>query len=261
MSEYGFCNLSAAPCRREASDKSEMVTQFLFGEYFEILESYKSWILVRSGIDKYEGWMDRKQYLPVSHETFQMLKKAKPAYTADLIGVIRDEAEAVSFPVSIGSMLYSQPGNSEFRIENHTFRYEGNVVEPSGKIERAALVEDAYTFLNTPYLWGGRTPLGIDCSGFTQMVYRLSGFSLPRDAWQQAQLGETLNFPEEARPGDLAFFDNKEGRITHTGIVLDKSRIIHASGRVRIDTFDHLGIYNREGSAYTHSLRVLKKFF
>ncbi len=261
MIQYGFCNLSVAPCRKEASDKSEMVTQLLFGEYFEILESYKSWILVRSGIDKYEGWMDTKQYLPIRQDTYQILKKGKLRCTADIIGVMRDETAGISYPVPIGCLLHDNTDNGDFSIGKSTFRYQGNIVEPSGKIERKGLVEDAYTFLNTPYLWGGRTPLGIDCSGFTQMVFRLNGFNLPRDAWQQAQIGDTLTFPEEAQPGDLAFFDNKEGRITHTGIVLDKARIIHASGKVRIDKLDHIGIFNTEMNGYSHNLRVLKKVF
>lgn len=261
MSTYGFCNLSIVPCRKEAADKSEMVTQFLFGEYFEVLESYKSWLLVRSGIDKYEGWIDRKQHLPISGETFEMLKNGKPAYTADIVGVMRDVSAGVSFPVTIGSLLHGAADKMEFAIEGHNYRYQGNIVTPNGKIDATVLAEDAFTFLNAPYLWGGRTPMGIDCSGFTQMIFRLSGLQLPRDAWQQAQLGDTLSFPEEARQGDLAFFDNNEGRITHTGMVLDNSRIIHASGRVRIDKLDHLGIFNEERNGYTHNLRVLKRIF
>jgi gamma-D-glutamyl-L-lysine dipeptidyl-peptidase len=261
MNTFGFCNLSAVPCRKEASDKSEMVTQFLFGEFFEILEEYKSWLLVRSGIDKYEGWMDRKQFLPVSEETYRYLKSDIPSCTADVVGVMQNVSTGTSFPVTQGCLLHSVSKSNEFTIEKSTFRYQGNVANPLGKIVRADLVEDAFTYLNAPYLWGGRTPLGIDCSGFTQMVYRLSGLLLPRDAYQQAELGETLSFPEEAKAGDLAFFDNNEGRITHTGIVLDNFQVIHASGMVRIDNFDHLGIYNKEKNGYTHNLRILKKMF
>lgn len=261
MNQFGFCNLSIAPCRKEASDKSEMVTQFLFGEYFEILENYKSWMLVRSGIDKYEGWMDNKQYLPVSRETYQILKNGKHCYAADVIGVMRDVGAGMSFPITAGSIIHSSLGKGEFTIQNSSYKYEGTMVEPAQKIERASVVEDAYTFLNAPYLWGGRSPLGIDCSGFTQLVFQLNGLLLPRDAWQQAQLGEILSFPEEAQAGDLAFFDNNEGRITHTGIVLEQSKIIHASGKVKIDMLDHVGIFNQQKNGYTHNLRVLKKLF
>lgn len=260
MSSFGFCNLSIVPCRKEASDKSEMVTQLLFGEYFEVLEEYKSWILVRSGIDGYEGWTDQKQCLPISKETFQLLKKASPAYTSDVVGIITDISEDISFPVTMGCMLPFLKGN-EFTIEKKKYAYEGNTVTPSGKIKRSGIIEDAFTFLNAPYLWGGRTPLGIDCSGFTQMIYRLNGMQLKRDASQQVEQGEALSFPEEAEPGDLAFFDNEEGRITHVGIVLENMQIIHASGKVHVDKFDHVGIYNAEKKLYTHNLRVLKKMF
>jgi len=258
MSSFGYCNLSIVPCRKDTSDRSEMVTQLLFGEYFEITEEYKSWIRIRSGIDGYEGWIDIKQYQPVSKDTYQSLKKHTPAYVADILGVLTDETDNVSYPVTIGSVLHFTKGK-EMVIEKKKYSYQGNVLTPSGKVNRSKLVEDAFTFLNSPYLWGGRTPLGIDCSGFTQMVYRLNGISLKRDASQQVEQGLALSFPEEAEAGDLAFFDNEEGAITHVGIVLEDGQIIHASGKVHVDKFDHLGIYSESQKRYTHSLRVLKK--
>jgi len=260
MSAFGFCNLSIVPCRKDTSDKSEMVTQLLFGEYFEVLEEYKNWILIRSGIDSYKGWIDRKQQLPISKDTYQSLKKSQAAVAADIVGVLTDVSSDISFPITMGCLLPFVKGK-ELVIEKKKYQYQGNTVTPSGKIKRDELVQDAFAFLNAPYLWGGRTPLGIDCSGLTQMVYRLNGMSIPRDASQQVELGEALSFPEEAEPGDLAFFDNAEGRITHVGIVLKNSQIIHASGRVHVDKFDHLGIYNEEKQGYTHNLRVLKKMF
>ena len=124
--------------------------------------------------------------------------------------------------------------------------------------DRNTLIETALSYTGTPYLWGGRTTFGIDCSGFTQMVYRMNGIYLPRDASQQAKKGTTLSFLEECQPGDLAFFDNAEGAIVHVGIVMEDYKIIHSSGRVRIDTLDHSGIYNEELGKHTHKLRVLK---
>jgi cell wall-associated NlpC family hydrolase len=237
-----------------------MVTQLLFGEYFEVTEEYKNWVRIRSGIDGYEGWIDVKQYQSVSKDTYQSLKKHALTYVADILGVMTDETDNVSFPVTIGSLLHFTKGK-EIVIEKKKYSYLGNVLSPSGKIKRSKLVEDAFTFLNTPYLWGGRTPLGIDCSGFTQMVYRLNGYALKRDASQQVEQGEALSFPEEAEAGDLAFFDNEDGNITHVGIVLEKGQIIHASCKVHVDKFDHLGIYSETQKRYTHSLRVLKKMF
>jgi gamma-D-glutamyl-L-lysine dipeptidyl-peptidase len=113
--------------------------------------------------------------------------------------------------------------------------------------------------LNSPYLWGGKTPFGIDCSGFTQMAYKLAGIKLRRDAWQQAEQGHTINLLEETEPGDLAFFDNDEGNIVHVGIILRDHKIIHAAGKVRIDSIDHYGINNKELKKYTHKLRLIKR--
>ncbi|MGK0175927.1 MAG: cell wall-associated NlpC family hydrolase, partial [Ulvibacter sp.] len=121
------------------------------------------------------------------------------------------------------------------------------------------LINTAFMYLNTPYLWGGKTPFGIDCSGLTQMVYKLCGYKLLRDASQQAMQGEVLSFIEESEPGDLAFFDNSEGDIVHVGIIMKDNYIIHAHGKVRIDRIDHSGIYNIDTRRHTHKLRVIKK--
>ena len=140
-------------------------------------------------------------------------------------------------------------------ILNHS--HDGNIIE--GKTAKANLVQTAFLYLNAPYLWGGKTPFGIDCSGFTQMVYKLNGYKLLRDASQQATQGEALSFIEESEPGDLAFFDNNEGVITHVGIIMKDNYIIHAHGKVRVDRLDHSGIYNVDKKMHTHKLRVIKK--
>jgi len=121
------------------------------------------------------------------------------------------------------------------------------------------LAKTAYLFLNAPYLWGGRNLLGIDCSGFTQIVYKINGIPLDRDASQQALQGQTLSFIEESEAGDLAFFDDTEGNITHVGLLLEDHHIIHASGCVRIDRIDQSGIFNSETQSHTHKLRFIKK--
>jgi cell wall-associated NlpC family hydrolase len=254
---HGIVHLSVIPVRREPSDKSEMVTQLLFGDAIKVTEQNGSWHKIVNAFDGYEGWIDRKQYLPVSKNTFDQLDKNFPAVSTDLFQLITDKQTNESFPVVLGSSLPFFE-NGECQIEDRIFSFEGNVRSANEKISRDSIVETAMMFQNAPYLWGGRSPLGIDCSGFTQQVFKANGIKLKRDAFQQADAGVPYSFVEEAQPGDLAFFDNEEGRIVHVGIVITDNRIIHASGKVRVDHFDHYGIFTPERGGYTHNLRVIK---
>ena len=162
-------------------------------------------------------------------------------------------------PVVIGSSL-PLFNEHKFNFGGVDFTFDGNVID-SDKSDITRLLEHAYMYLNSPYLWGGRSPFGIDCSGFTQIVFKLCGIVLQRDARLQAEHGTTINLIEESKPGDLAFFDNAEGKISHVGIIIPGNQIMHASGRVRIDKIDHQGIYNEELKGYSHNLRVIKRYF
>jgi cell wall-associated NlpC family hydrolase len=255
--KYGICNLSIIPARKEPSDSSEMVTQFLFGELVEILARKENWLCVKSYSDNYECWIDHKQINPIYPEIFELLCEAKKSIVTDLISVVKNEETGMLFPISAGATLFNYNGNLA-RMNGFNYVYEGEWRSWENKGNRKHLVDSAYLFLNTPYLWGGKSPFGIDCSGFTQLVYKMNGYAISRDARQQAEQGKALNFIEEAKEGDLAFFDNNEGKIIHVGIVLSGNKIIHASGKVRIDTFDHQGIYNIELEKYTHRLRIIK---
>ncbi|MDQ3046120.1 MAG: C40 family peptidase [Bacteroidota bacterium] len=255
---FGICNLSIIPCRKEPSDRSEMVTQLLFGDFFEVLETQGNWCHIRNHFDKYECWIDKKQFLPIAKHTFEILASTEIFCTNELIQVMTDNHSGNLFPVLIGSSLPAFD-NGECVVENHSYNYEGAFVNGELPFSKSGLIETAMLYLNAPYLWGGRGPFGIDCSGFTQIVYKLNGLQIKRDAYQQAEQGETLSFVEEAEAGDLAFFDNDEGKIVHVGIVLENNKIIHASGKVRIDGFDHQGIYNNEKRDYSHRLRLLKR--
>lgn len=255
---YGICNLSVVPCRAEPSDKSEMVTQLLFGEHFKIIEIQPKWVKIKNAFDGYEAWIDKKQFLSIEQHTYELLNSTEAYYSTELIQIISDTKTNTLFPIVIGSNLPNLD-NNEITIENNVFLFEGNFIKSFQKFAKDNLLETAMLFLNSPYLWGGRSPMGIDCSGFTQLVYKMNGVKILRDAYQQAEQGETLSFVEEAEPGDLAFFDNEEGRIVHVGIVMDDNKIIHASGKVRIDGFDHHGIFNNDLKTYTHQLRLLKK--
>ena len=246
--QYGLGHLSISPVRLEPSDTSEMVTQLLYGEHIKVLEQRRKWSRIRIGYDKYEGWIDNKQYVSITEEDYQKLADLNPSYSTDLVEYIQDEEKHL-IPIVLGSSL------AGINFLKHQF--DGNSC--SGVQDKSNLLKTAFLYLNAPYLWGGKTPFGIDCSGFTQMVYKINGYELLRDASQQATQGVPLSFIEESEPGDLAFFDNAEGNIIHVGIIMQDNYIIHAHGSVRIDRLDHSGIYNVEKRTHTHKLRVIKK--
>ena len=250
---FGIGNLAIIPLRIEPNDRSEIVSQVLFGEHFEVIDKLKQWSKIKLQYDNYEGWIDTKQFQPISKDEFNSLSSQEIVLNGDLIDYITADNNFMMH-IPLGATLTFLE-DSKVNISNYEF--EGAKV--SGIKPKSELIKTAFMYLNAPYLWGGKTPFGIDCSGFTQMVYKLNGYKLLRDAAQQASQGIPLSFIEESEPGDLAFFDNEEGNIIHVGIIMENNYIIHASGKVRIDRLDHLGIYNAETKRHTHKLRVIKK--
>jgi hypothetical protein len=235
-------NVAVAPLRKEPSDRSEMISQALFGEGLIVLDQNEKWAMVRMELDGYEGWIDRKQMSEqISDNRGQIIKQAFASCKLH-------DGSVITLPAG----AWMDDSIAQDNIMNKPWAGSAQDIEDCAK-----------QFLNAPYLWGGRTLMGIDCSGFTQLVMRLNGVELPRDAYQQAECGETVSFLEETKTGDLAFFDNADGRIIHVGIVLkdqhDRNTIIHASGKVRIDMIDHQGIYNRDTGSYSHQLRIVKR--
>lgn len=237
------------------SDQAELVSQVVFGEHMKVLELRKEWSRIRLAYDGYEGWIDNKQYLKISKEEYRQLEEDENVLAGNLVDFISDDRETLSV-ITLGANLPNFK-NNRFSIGTTQYQYEGTCLQ--GKQAKNKLLGTAFLFLNAPYLWGGKTPFGIDCSGFTQMVYKLNGHKLLRDASQQATQGETLSFIEESEPGDLAFFDDQEGNIIHVGIIMKDNYIIHAHGKVRVDRIDHSGIYNVDKKKHTHKLRVIKK--
>ncbi|MDZ7740635.1 MAG: C40 family peptidase [Bacteroidota bacterium] len=253
--DFGLILLSVIPVRAEPDNRSEMVNQLLFGELLIKSEAYKNWARIRSVYDHYEGWVDQKQITFIDEEEFNRIRNAQAFYSTDPVSVIRDRESGRYTPVLIGS-CFPDIKNREFMLNGAAISFEGKF--SGGTYSREKLIETAYLYMHSPYLWGGRSPFGIDCSGLIQMIYKINGIAIARDASEQAKQGETLSLMTEARTGDLVFFDDDEGQIIHVGMLLGEDKIIHASGRVRIDSIDHQGIYNRELSKYTHTLRLIK---
>ena len=251
--------VAVAPLRGEAAHQSEMISQLLFGEPAEIVEGTE---LLQTGTftkikclhDGYVGWCQSAQLALVPDE---IVMRKSNAIMPHVFNKMLLNGTEMMLPFGSSLALFQ---NSILKLSNLTFNYEGEVLIP-GQInfDLASVKQVAALFMNTPYLWGGRSIFGIDCSGFVQQVYQYFDIRLPRDAYQQAELGTDIGFLAETICGDLAFFDNKEGRITHVGILLDNHTIIHASGRVRIDHIDQAGILNKETGERTHQLRIVKR--
>ena len=249
---YGICVVSVVPVRAEPSDREEMVTQLLFGEKVEIFATQSKWLNIKAKYDGYEGWIDPKVIVPISELEFK--KESAQIYASELYNlmIVND----LPLTLTIGAHLPNLQKNT-LQINETTFEYLGEFAD--AKQNKLSLADIAELYINTPYLWGGKSSFGIDCSGLVQQVFKLKNIWLPRDASQQAEHGEVLSFIEEANSGDLAFFDNEEGKIIHVGIITENQKIIHAHGKVRIDPIDSTGIFNTDSQSYSHKLRFIKR--
>ncbi len=250
---------SIVPVRASANDRSEMVTQLLFGELVEIQEYGKKWSFIKTIFDNYEGWIDTKQLSIIDEKEAQRLFASESFYTKELITPVYDLETKQELQLLFGSHLIGY-SNGKLSFMNRDFIIRESPISLKINKSREAILNNAKKFLGAPYLWGGKMPFGIDCSGFSQVIFKVCGINIPRDASQQAQLGEMVDFVGDAKPGDLAFFENQNGQVIHVGIILNQEKIIHASGSVRIDSFDHNGIYNVGLNEYTHKLRFIKSF-
>jgi hypothetical protein len=242
MSEIneGICLLSCIPIRKEPTSSSEMVSQLLFGEIYMMQEISNGWANIICEYDGYEGWISKNQVSFLT-EDFYWAKYKYRVQTEFLKPI--ELADGKIIQVMMGSNVKI----TDKGVPLHLSSTPNN------------LIAAAHSFLNAPYLWGGRSLFGLDCSGFSQIVYKICGVKLLRDAYQQATQGVTVDFIETAIPGDLAFFDNDEGKITHVGIIYEPGKIIHSHGFVRIDSIDQQGIFNHDLGQYTHKLRIVKR--
>lgn len=246
--DYGVTRLSLMPVRKEPSERSEQVTQLLFGEHYEVLEGNDEWLRIRNSLDQYEGWISAIQHHAVSREYFEYSNHAEFKITTELTTSILYN-KRTQF-ILLGSII--PISSSElFRMEEQ-FAFNGEAKNLGQKRDYEFLRSTALLYLNAPYHWGGKSPFGIDCSGFVQMVFRICGYRLDRDSIQQVRQGRPLDGIKDCQPGDVAFFSRNSGQVNHVGIVLGQEKIIHASGKVRIDTLTPDGILNVDTGRITH---------
>jgi cell wall-associated NlpC family hydrolase len=253
--KYAIVTVPAAPVRKKANHRSEMSNQLLFGEGVKILKRKKEkWLKVKSLYDGYTGWLTHHL---VTFTTEEIAQQPLTKITNDFLSTITIKGTIMNIPA--GAHLF-QLSKKRGGIDGFEYEYNGAITEPQKiKSKSETLMANAEKWLNAPYLWGGKTVLGVDCSGFAQTMYRLVGVPIPRDAWQQARVGEVVKNLADARAGDLAFF-NEKNEISHVGILLGDGKIIHSSGKVRIDFIDEQGITNSDTGERTHHLKLIKRF-
>lgn len=250
---YVVCLVAAAPLRADASHRSEMVSQLLFGEFAKVLETSKEFTKVAMLYDSYEGWCQTSQLTQVTEED-TLVPVAGYTFSKDTVALLNN----TEVPLSIATPVYGSGVTHQWGPYSVSYSPAFLKVQPFDEVITRQL---ALPYLNVPYLWGGRSSFGLDCSGFTQQVMKMMGIKMLRDASQQALQGRVIDFLQEVKCGDLAFFDNDDKKITHVGIMLNPEEIIHASGRVRIDKIDNSGILNSDTGQRTHKLRVVKRIW
>lgn len=253
METYGYCQLSFIPVRNEDSHRSEQVHQLIFGDIYKVLKTTEEWIKIETCYENYTGWISRGQHLGIPEKealnlsaTDSQLFVNTPLLSASYKGNKVSLGIGSTIAVSVLKL---------FSVEDQQSIKE-NTTTPIQDTNHIA--ETAKQFLGTSYLWGGKSTFGTDCSGFVQQVYKIHGIKLPRDAYQQEQLGTAVSL-KEGKLGDLAFFSNKAGKVTHVGMLLSNLEIIHASEYMRVDDIDNFGILNRVTKKYTHRLTSVKR--
>jgi cell wall-associated NlpC family hydrolase len=257
---YAVCNVYAAPLRASATHRAEQTSQLIFGECVEVLEkSDRGWSRVKCAWDNYEGWCSTSQLHPIDRSSYR--KGARFLAVGPSDKLISEEAGEMPLPFGAGLWGYKSGAIATGPAQG---AFKGKKAAVSNlSLTPAAVIAAAQTYRNAPYLWGGRTRAGIDCSGLIQMAFKLGGLATPRDAWQQAEAGQPVDFLQNARPADVAFFDNDEGRIVHVGLLLDSDTILHATetaGRTVVDKIDGEGIVSILLRKRTHRLRLIRRY-
>ena len=251
MENY-ICENVFVPLRSGPSHKTEMLSQVLFGEKYSVIDKAGNWIKIETLFDNFMGWidMDHIQHSPdEGNSCGHVLNRSLLCFKNDNTRMMLEAGCEVFNPDFEDKLFFI--GKNQFKAEKE---FSNNFISTNDRV-----TDTAMKFINSPFIWGGRIPSGIDCSGLTQLVYKIHGIQIPRDSCKQAESGRNIDFIDEAEPGDLVFFDNDRGKISHVGMILSRGLVIHSSGRVRIDSIDHQGIFKPEIGGYSHKLRTIRR--
>lgn len=258
----GISLYSIVPVRAQASEAAEQTTQILFGETFDILEQQPKWHRVKLHIDGQEGWIDAKMCTPMQPDEAKAYSEAYEASTALVVmpmAYAMSENNGQTIPLTAGTRLTNYK-DGRFEVLGVGFRIDPSMLATAPlPLDEQHLLQAVRFFLNVPYLWGGKNAMGMDCSGFTQVVMSLFGKRLLRNASEQATQGNTVEDLKHVQAGDLVFFDHEDGRISHVGIAIDSGRLVHCSGRVKVEKLDQTGIFNAETGSYSHHLAAIRR--
>ena len=269
--EYVINHCPVTPVREEPAHAAEQATQLLFGEVCEVVDRHSSWTKIRSTMDGQVGWVVSKMLTPVSEEAIRLLGEKREANGEGVVATPMAIATATTtgeqLMLTIGTRLpYYKKGTFEVLGKKYKIhpRCVYEIKSERLEVKGEDVVRVAQSLLNVSYLWGGKNMMGYDCSGFTQTVYSVFGINLLRNAREQVTQGQVVSSLAEAQPGDLVFFDHLDRapeatRITHVGMLISPTEVIHCSGCVHVDKIDETGIRLANGEL-THYLVQIKRY-